>query len=172
VIILLIAVLIFIPMLLEARVSRMHELTLRAHGAIEPQDDVMRVMQVAYPSAFAVMLVEGALGRVQGDRWVIAGLVLFAAAKVLKYWAIATLGSRWTFRVLVPPGSRRTVLGPYRWVAHPNYIAVAGELTAVALAAHAPISGPLATLAFVLLMRRRVVVEERALAEPGRRAPA
>ncbi|PYR62173.1 MAG: hypothetical protein DMF85_00380 [Acidobacteria bacterium] len=163
-----ISALVYIPMLIESRVSAAHDRALRARGAIEPRGDVIRAMQTAYPAAFAVMLAEGAIGHARADAWFAAGLALFAVAKALKYWAIATLGDRWTFRVLVPPGAHRIAAGPYRWLAHPNYLAVAGELTAVALAAHAPITGPIATLAFIALMRRRVVVEERALDREAR----
>jgi methyltransferase len=88
---------------------------------------------------------------------------VFALAKGLKYWAIAALGPRWTFRVLVPPASDRTVAGPYALVRHPNYIAVAGELAGVALMAGAFVSGPLALVCFSILMLLRIRVEERAL---------
>jgi methyltransferase len=160
---LLVAALVFVPMAIEARVSAAHERTLRAQQAIEPADDVIGMMQVAYPGAFLLMLIEEIVRGAPDAGWLTAGLALFAAAKALKYWAIAALGSRWTFRVLVPPGGHRIATGPYRWLAHPNYIAVAGELTAVAIATGAVITGPIATLAFILLMRRRVAVEERAL---------
>jgi methyltransferase len=81
----------------------------------------------------------------------------------LKYWAIATLGPRWTFRVLVPPGSSRTVSGPYRWLRHPNYAAVAGEIAGMGLMARAPLAGIASFVLFGLLMRARIHVEERAL---------
>lgn len=152
------------PMLAEAALSTRHERRLRSLGAVEPAGDVYRVMAVAYPAAFAVMLGEGVLRQASPDGWAAAGAVVFAAAKALKYWAIATLGARWTFRVLVPPGSSRTTGGPYRWFAHPNYIAVAGELAGVAMAMHALVTGPLAVAGFGLLMLRRIKVEEKALA--------
>jgi methyltransferase len=93
----------------------------------------------------------------------LAGGLLFAAAKALKYWAIATLGERWTFRVLVPPGSTRTSVGPYRVMRHPNYVAVMGELLGFALIGQAPIAGAIALIGFGALIRARVRVEERAL---------
>jgi len=151
------------PMAIEAMVAARHDAHLRDLGAVEPQGDVFRVMQVAYPAAFAVMLVEGWLRHARADGWFYAGLALFAAAKALKYWAIATLGDRWTFRVLVPPGSARIVAGPYRWLRHPNYVAVVGELLGLAAAAHAAVSGPVVTAGFVLLILQRIAVEERAL---------
>ena len=153
----------FIPMLVEARLSAAHERTLRSAGAYEPADDVYRVMQAAYPGSFLVMIAEGTARGTTLDAMVACGAIVFAAAKVLKYWAIASLGVRWTFRVLVPPGSSLTNRGPYRWMRHPNYVAVAGELAGVGLAVHAWYTTLPALVFFVALMRRRVVVEERAL---------
>jgi len=158
------AIVIFGAMIAEAVVAARNERALRGVGAVEPRGDVYRLMQVAYPACFGVMLAEGAWRSVEPDATLAAGAAIFAAAKALKYWAIASLGSRWTFRVLVPPGSARTSRGPYRWIAHPNYVGVAGELIGAALAMHAAISGPSAVAAFCILMVRRVVVEEKALA--------
>ena len=157
----------FIPMLVEARLSLAHERALRAAGAFEPADDVYRVMQAAYPGSFLVMIAEGAARGTTFDAVVACGAIVFAAAKMLKYWAIASLGVRWTFRVLVPPGSSRTSRGPYRWMRHPNYIAVAGELAGIGLALHAWYTTVPALLFFIALMRRRVAVEERALRVNG-----
>lgn len=154
---------VFVPMLIEAAIAGSNARTLRAQGAIEPTGDVFGAMQFAYPAAFLVMIVEGDLRQVQPDRLVVAGMVVFALAKALKYWAIATLGTRWTFRVLVPPGSTRIRRGPYRWLAHPNYIAVALELTGTLLALHAFVTGPIAVAGFSLLMWQRVRIEETAL---------
>ena len=154
---------VFVPMLLEARLSARHERTLRGAGAVEPRGDVYRAMQIWYPASFLAMLLEGMLRAVTLDALMIGGAAVFVVAKVLKYWAIATLGDRWVFRVLVPPGSIRIVAGPYRWMRHPNYVAVAGELLGVALAMHARYSGPVVTTAFIGLMLRRVAIEERAL---------
>jgi methyltransferase len=155
---------VFAAMAAEAVVAARNDRALRAAGATEPRGDVYRVMQIAYPACFAAMLGEGAWRSVRPDSLFAAGLALFIAAKALKYWAIASLGSRWTFRVLVPPGSRRTRRGPYRWIAHPNYIGVAGELAGVAFAMHAIVTGPAAVASFGLLMIRRVGIEENALA--------
>lgn len=157
------AAIVFVPMLVEAWISSRHDRALRALGAVEPTGDVYRAMAIVYPAAFLAMVGEGLLRSVAVDDWCRAGLVLFVAAKALKYWAIASLGSRWTFRVLVPPGSARTVRGPYRWIAHPNYVAVAGELAGVALALHAIVTGPLAVAGFGWLMWRRIQIEENAL---------
>jgi methyltransferase len=156
----------FVPMIGEAARSAANEKRLRAAGAIEPAGDVYRAMQLAYPASFGAMIAEAWLRSVPGSSVVIAGALLFALAKALKYWAIATLGPRWTFRVLVPPRSGRITAGPYRHLRHPNYLAVVGELAGMALMARALIAGPLAIALFGTLMLLRIRVEERALRAP------
>jgi methyltransferase len=159
-------VLAFVPMIGEAVWSARNERTLRAAGAIEPAGDVYRAMQFAYPASFAAMTAEAWWRAAPVSSLAIAGVILFGLAKTLKYWAIGTLGSRWTFRVLVPPGSHRITAGPYRLLRHPNYLAVAGELVGMALMARAGIAGPVAIVLFGALMFLRIRTEERALGSP------
>ena len=150
-------------MVAEFRISRRNELALRARGAVEPADDVHPIMQVAYPMCFLVMIAEGAAISAPGPRaWAVGGGV-FLVAKALKYWAIASLASRWTFRVLVLAGEPLVTRGPYRWMTHPNYIAVIGELVGVAIMMQAIRSGPAAVVGFGALLARRIGVENRAL---------
>ena len=153
----------FVPMAAEARLARRNERILRSQKAVEPAGDVYPLMQFAYPACFLAIVAEAWLRGATPDAIVAAGAVVFAIAKGLKYWAIATLGSRWTFRVLVPPGSTRIMRGPYRMFPHPNYAAVAGELAGMAIMGHAPIAGALAIAGFGMLMLARIRVEERAL---------
>ena len=152
---------VFAFMLVEARRAAANERAQRARGGVEPPGDVYALMQVIYPASFLVMLAEGAWRGAQPI--FVAGAVLFAATKALKWWAILSLGPFWTFRVIVVPGSRRVISGPYRFVPHPNYVAVVGEFIAVALMTGAVVSGPLALLAFAALLAKRIAVEERAL---------
>ena len=159
-------VIAFAPMIGEAVRSAANEGRLRAAGAVEPAGDVYRAMQLAYPASFGAMIAEAWLRSATVSAPAIAGAVLFGLAKALKYWAIATLGPRWTFRVLVPPRSDRIMSGPYRHLRHPNYLAVVGELTGMALMARATIAGPLAIVLFGTLMLLRIRVEERALRLP------
>ena len=127
-------------------------------------------MRIAYPGTFLAMLGEGVLRGGPPLSLLLAGATLFAAAKALKWWAIATLGPAWTFRVIVVPGAPLIGSGPYRFVAHPNYIAVVGELVGAALMTGGVISGPIATAIFGMLLRKRVAVEERMLGTAARSA--
>jgi methyltransferase len=160
---LILLLLAFGPMLLEARLAAHHDRALRAAGAVEPRDDVFRWMQVAYPSAFVAMAAEAYVRPHGADPLVIGGIGAFVLAKAVKYWAIATLGPRWTFRVLVPPRSTLVTGGPYRFMRHPNYLGVIGELAGFALMAHAAAAGTASVLLFAWLIARRIGVEERAL---------
>jgi methyltransferase len=154
--------LVFGFMAVEARRAAANERAQRARGGIEAAGDVYPIMQVAYPAAFVMMIAES-LVHAPGTAAVTAGLVLFAAAKALKWWAIVSLGQCWTFRVIVVPGSTLVAAGPYKLMRHPNYVAVVGELAGVALMTGARIAGPVATLGFSLLMLRRITIENRAL---------
>jgi methyltransferase len=154
---------VFVCMLVEARRAAANERAQRARGGVEPPGDVYALMQVIYPASFIVMLAEGAWRGSPPQPIFVAGAALFAATKALKWWAILSLGPFWTFRVIVFPGSRRVISGPYRFVPHPNYVAVVGEFIAVALMTGAVVSGPLALLAFAALLVKRIGVEERAL---------
>jgi methyltransferase len=157
-------------LLVEARRASRNEEAQRARGGIEPAGDVYRLMRIAYPAAFALMIGEGIL-RVPPPAAVIgAGVVVFAAAKALKWWAVVTLGPFWTFRVIVVPNAPLIDRGPYRWVRHPNYVGVVGELLGVGLIAGAWVSGVAAITGFGVLLLKRIRVEERMLATASRAA--
>ena len=161
---------VFSPMLVEAHRAAQNERRQLERGGVEPVGDVYKVMQIAYPAVFLGMIGEGMwrTSEFAFSDGVVAGFVIFALAKLLKWWAIRSLGDAWTFRVIVRPGVRLVASGPYRWLRHPNYVAVIGELAGVALMSGARIAGPIGTLVFGLLMLRRISVEERALAAVGR----
>jgi methyltransferase len=165
------AVIVFGLLAIEAQRAAANERRQLARGGIEPPGDVYAIMRVAYPAAFAVMLLEGWLrGSLPG--WAVwIGAACFAAGKAIKWWAIVTLGPAWTFRVVVVPGAPLVRRGPYRFLRHPNYVGVVLELVGVAFAAHAAVSGPLATVLFGMLLKRRIRVEERALDSAARHPP-
>jgi methyltransferase len=147
----------------EAVLSSHNERQLRARGAIEPPDDVIGTMRWAYPLLFVAMGVEGALTGPAPRDVLMWGLAFFGFSKALKMWAIASLGSRWSYRVLVLPGAPLVTTGPYRFLSHPNYLAVVGEIVSVAAIVWAPITGTLATIGFGWLMIKRIAIEDRAL---------
>ncbi len=100
---------------------------------------------------------------VPGDRWPDTALLgLFLGLQAIRLWIIATLGRRWTTRVLVLPGEVPVRRGPYRYCRHPNYAVVAAEVPLLPLAfgavAHAAVFG----LANLALLAWRIRVEDAA----------
>jgi len=152
---------VLLLMLGELWLSMRHERALRARGACESSDPVYATMRWAYPAVFVVMAVEGALSPAVPAA--VLGIVVFIAGKAIKTWAIASLGERWTYKVLVLPGVPLVTDGPYRFVRHPNYVGVIGELIGMALITGARVTGPLGVVFFSWLLVRRILAEDRAL---------
>ena len=92
-------------------------------------------------------------------------LAVVLASQGLRWWCIAVLGPRWNTRVIVVPGLPLVRRGPYRVLAHPNYVAVVAEGVALPLVHTAWVTALTFTaLNAVLLLRFRIPAEERALA--------
>jgi len=162
---------VLLLMLAELRLSTRNEGVLRSRGAIQPPDPVYSWMRWAYPAVFVAMTVEGLLSGPPPGLVLLSGIVVFAVGKAVKIWAIVTLGERWTYKVLVLPGVPLVTGGPYRFVKHPNYVGVIGELIGMALMTGARVSGPLGLFFFSWLLIRRIQAEERAL-RAAPRSPA
>lgn len=93
----------------------------------------------------------------------LAAAAAVVAAQALRWWAVASLGPRWSTRILVLPGAPPVVAGPYRFLRHPNYLAVTIELAALPLALGAVYTAALASLGNAVLLSIRIPAEERAL---------
>jgi len=92
-------------------------------------------------------------------------LALVVGSQALRWWCIRTLGHQWNTRVLVVPGAGRVTHGPYRWFAHPNYVAVVVEGVALPLVHTAWVTALVFTVLDAALLTVRLRAEERALAE-------
>ncbi len=97
-------------------------------------------------------------------------LVVVVAAQLLRWWCIVTLGHQWNTRVVVVPGLPRVTRGPYRWSAHPNYVAVVLEVAALPLVHSAWLTAVVFSVLNAVVLRTRLRVENRAVALLG--APA
>jgi methyltransferase len=91
-------------------------------------------------------------------------LAIVVAAQVLRWWCITTLGHQWNTRVIVVPGAQRVSGGPYRWIPHPNYVAVVAEGIALPLVHSAWITAVVFTVLNAALLRTRIRAEDAALA--------
>lgn len=89
--------------------------------------------------------------------------ILLAGTMGLRYWVIATLGERWTTRVIYLPGAPLVDGGPYRWIAHPNYLAVVLELLALPLIHTAWLTAAVFGVLNALVLRKRIRTENGAM---------
>ena len=101
--------------------------------------------------------------------WTMVAVVL--ATQALRWWCILTLGHRWNTLVVVVPGLPLVDRGPYRWLRHPNYVAVVVEGIALPMVHTAWITALTFTVLNALLLRVRIRTENRAMAEAAA-APA
>ena len=154
----------------EIAINRRNSRELNARGAIwQGKRDGFTLILVAQGVLFVGTFAEGSAAAWAGPRpWTWACLALLALAQVLRYWCIATLGWRWTIRIVTVPGARRIASGPYRWFPHPNYAVVMAEAILLPLAFGAWVTLLLAAPLQLLALWRRIRLEEQALgrAEP------
>jgi methyltransferase len=146
-------------LVLSARTRR----ALVARGAVEQGREHFKWFIVAHALfPFALVLEVMEFGARPG-RFGAAWLALWIAAQLLRAAAILALGDRWNVRVLVPPGEPRIVRGPYRWMRHPNYVAVMIESIAGPMIFGAWRTAIGFAAAQAVLLTLRIRCEDRAL---------
>ena len=94
----------------------------------------------------------------------VAALALYLGLQGLRCWVLWTLGSRWTTRIIVLPGEPLVAAGPYRWMSHPNYAVVAGEIAVLPWALDLPWLAVVFTVLNAAVLAIRLRAENRALA--------
>ena len=162
--------LVALERLAELVVSRRNAAWSFARGGVETGRGHYGVMVALHSGFLVAMLVEAFVRRPEVPpalAWSMLGLVL--ASQGLRWWCIVTLGPRWNTRVIVVPGLPPVRSGPYRWLAHPNYLAVVVEGLALPLVHGCWITAAAFTVLNAALLIVRLRVENTALASlPGR----
>jgi methyltransferase len=151
--------------LAELALSRRNARRAFARGAVEVGQKHYRVMAAFHTLFLAACAGEAFFHRdAQVPAW-LGGTALVGAllAQALRYWAISTLGERWNVRVIVLPGAAPVVAGPYRFIRHPNYLAVAAEMLCVPLIHGAFLLAAVFSLGNAALLLVRIRAEEAAL---------
>jgi methyltransferase len=94
-----------------------------------------------------------------------AWLAVFVVLQALRVWVIATLGQRWTTRIIVLPGAPLVTTGPYRFVSHPNYLVVVGEILVLPLCFGLAWYGIIFSLLNAMVLWIRIRAEAAALGQ-------
>ena len=98
-------------------------------------------------------------------------LALFVEVQMARFWVLATLGRRWTIRIIVVPGERLVAQGPYRLLRHPNYAVVTGEIAVVPLALSLPTYALVFSVLNAGMLAIRISAENAALLRTSQIAP-
>jgi methyltransferase len=148
---------------LELLLAKRNEQIVKSKGALEFDRDGYKYI-VATHVAFLISLVleRFSLQRELNKFWVVF-LLIFLIAQILRYWAISSLGVYWNTKVLVVPGSELVSTGPYKYFKHPNYIAVIAEIAVIPLIFSCYLTSILFSIVNLILIRRRIKIEENAL---------
>ena len=156
-----VAVLAFVTAerLAELVLARRNTARLLAAGAKEYAAGHYKLI-VALHAAWLATLLVLAPGRPVSLAW----LALFAVLQVLRLWVLATLGGRWTTRIIVLPGAPLVARGPYRLLRHPNYAIVVGEIAVLPLAFGLPLVALIFSLLNAVVLTLRIRTENEALA--------
>jgi len=122
-------------------------------------------MVVLHTGLLVGMLVEAWVVQPDVSRALAGVMLVFAvASQGLRWWCIRTLGRRWNTRVIVVPGLAPVTGGPYRWLRHPNYVAVVVEGVALPMVHASWITALVFTVLNAGLLAVRIKVEDEALA--------
>jgi methyltransferase len=149
----------------ELVLSRRHAALAFARGGIERGRSQLLPMKLLHGAFLVSCALEVIwLRRPLQPALALCMLAVLVAAQALRLWTQVTLGPSWNTRVIVVPGAPRVRHGPYRWMRHPNYLAVAAELIALPLVYGAWLTALVFSLANAPLLYARIRCEDETLA--------
>ena len=147
----------------EYPIARKNEMHMKANGAREFDKSGYRVIVLMHIGFFISLVLEYILLYGKLNKFWIPLLILFILAQFLRYWAIGTLGRYWNTKILVIPETMPINRGPYKYMKHPNYIAVITEIAVIPLIFSCYLTAVVFSILNILVLRRRIKIEEKAL---------
>jgi methyltransferase len=168
---LIILAILIVERIFELNLARRNAHRAFQHGAIEVGQVHYRVMVALHTLFIVSCAVEATFFPHSLPRavpWI--ALVAEIVAQAIRYWAVSTLGDRWNTRIIVTPDRAPVTSGPYRFMRHPNYLAVVIEIAAVPLIGSAIFTAIAFSIGNALILAVRIPAEERAMG--GRYADA
>jgi methyltransferase len=142
----------------ELALARHNTARLRARGAIEIGARHYPLLVLMHTAWLASLWIWGRDQRVD-----LIALSAFIVMQGLRVWVLATLGERWTTRIILLPDAPLVTSGPYRYFSHPNYAVVAAEIALLPLALHLPWLALIFTILNAAVLAIRIRAEQRAM---------
>jgi methyltransferase len=151
----------------ELTIARRHEIALKKRGAVEIDRRGYKFIVAMHSAFFVSIAAEYVLFRRPINHYWPALVAVFAAAQCLRYWAISSLGVYWNTKILIALDHRIVKVGPYRFMKHPNYVAVVTEIAVVPLVFSCYFTALFFTVLNVLVLWRRIRLETQSLPIPN-----
>ncbi len=149
----------------ELFLARRNTAALLTRGAVEVAPGHYPAIVALHAAWLGALWVYGA-----GQTIHVGWLVVFLFLQVMRVWVLGTLGSRWTTRIIVLAGERLVARGPYRFVSHPNYLVVIGEIAVLPLCLGLPWVAVIFSLLNAGVLAVRISAESAALRGTGSNA--
>ncbi|MBM7865262.1 isoprenylcysteine carboxyl methyltransferase family protein [Heliomicrobium gestii] len=149
----------------ELAIARRNARQMTAMGAVEAGQDHYKYLVALHICFFASLMAEVFWLERKPPQWWMAPAAAFILAQGLRYWCMTSLGPFWNTRIIVLPGAKAVRRGPYRFLRHPNYLAVVAELLCIPLLFGAWVTAAILSVANLYLLSVRIRVEEAALDE-------
>ena len=155
-----IALLLFVTAqrLAELILARRNTARLLARGAVEIAPEHYPLIVLLHAAWLAALWWYGSSQSVS-----VPWLVVYIALQALRVWILASLGERWTTRIISLPGAQLVRRGPYRFMRHPNYTLVVAEIAVLPMVLHLPWIAVVFSILNALVLTIRIRAEERAL---------
>ena len=144
--------------LVELVIARRNTAALIAQGAREHFPRHYPLIVLVHGGWIAAMIVLGWNTPVH-----LGWLAVYALIQVLRVWTLASIGRRWTTRILTLPNETLVAKGPYRVLPHPNYMVVIAEILVAPLVLGLPLVAAVFSALNAAVLVIRVSAEERAL---------
>ena len=148
---------------IELFVAKKNEQIVRKEGAVEYDSEGYKYIVLLHVGFFISFLAEKILLGRDLNSYSAVLFGLFILTQLLRYWAIASLGKYWNTRILVVPGVKLVSMGPYKYISHPNYLAVIIEIAVIPLIFSCYITAIVFSILNLVTLRRRIRIEEKAL---------
>jgi methyltransferase len=147
----------------ELIAAKKNERIIRCMGAVEYDVKGYRFIVMMHTFFFISLLIEFlTFSKVINQFWYIF-FSIFLFAQVIRYWALISLGIFWNTKILVIPGTELINKGPYKYLRHPNYLAVIIELAVIPLIFSCYFTSILFSIMNIVVLVRRIKIEEKAL---------
>jgi methyltransferase len=147
----------------ELIIARRNASKMFSLGAVEHDKKGYKYIVIMHISFFIALILEFVFLNRNINPFFPYLLIIFLLAQFLRYWVITTLGVYWNTRIIVLKGGKPVYSGPYKFLKHPNYIAVAAELAVIPLLFSCYFTSLLFTVLNLIVLKRRIKIETAAL---------